>query len=353
MMKATIHSTLGASIALVLTLAACRTEPLANQPPDNTNSATNSSAKSSSATVESATVESATEAAGNSAAEKLPKPLAVEHLPNAIRLHARVISGGQPEGEAGFKELHDLGIKTVISVDGAKPQLALAEKYGLRYVHLPHGYNGIPATRATELAKAVRDLEGPIYIHCHHGKHRSPAAATVACVATGLLDPLAATSVLKLAGTSENYQGLFQSAAAARRIDNAILDALESEFSPIAQLPPFAEAMVNLDLTFDHLKRFTTTDWKPLPDHPDLDPAHEALLLTEHFTEMLRLESVAKEPEAFRTLLQQSAADAQQLQELLLKRRTSSVNSDEINQRFKRVSENCTNCHRQFRDVPL
>jgi len=109
--------------------------------------------------------------------EHYPVKLNALHLPNAVHVHAKVISGGQPDGEAAFQELHRLGVKTVISVDGAAPDLELAKKYGLRYVHLPHGYDGIPEPRVQELAKAVRDLEGPIYIHCHHGKHRSPAAA--------------------------------------------------------------------------------------------------------------------------------------------------------------------------------
>ncbi|MGE0610114.1 MAG: hypothetical protein AB7O62_23685, partial [Pirellulales bacterium] len=80
-------------------------------------------------------------------AAPLPRRLPVEHLPNAIRLHPKVVSGGQPEGEAAFAELRDLGIKTVISVDGARPAVPLAKKYGLRYVHLPHGYDGVPEQR--------------------------------------------------------------------------------------------------------------------------------------------------------------------------------------------------------------
>ncbi|HEX5033790.1 MAG TPA: hypothetical protein VFW62_04865, partial [bacterium] len=84
--------------------------------------------------------------------------VAAKHLPNVVRVHSKVISGGLPEGDAGFKELQDLGVKTVISVDGARPDVDLAKKYGLRYVHLPHGYDGIPQSRLEELAKAVRDL---------------------------------------------------------------------------------------------------------------------------------------------------------------------------------------------------
>src|SRR4029453_11584488 len=136
----------------------------------------------------------------------IPQRIDSELLPNAYRLADKVISGGQPQGEAGFAELKNLGVRTIISVDGAKPDVELAKKFGLRYVHLPHGYDGVPDERVRELAKAVRDLPGPIYIHCHHGKHRSPTAATVACVAAGLLRPEAALTVLKTAGTSENYR---------------------------------------------------------------------------------------------------------------------------------------------------
>ena len=114
-----------------------------------------------------------------------PDKLGSEHLPNSYRVTEKMISGGQPDGEAGFRELRDLGVKTIVSVDGAKPDVELAKKYGLRYVHLPHGYDGISDVRLKELAKAVRDLPGTIYIHCHHGKHRSPAAAAAACVVVG------------------------------------------------------------------------------------------------------------------------------------------------------------------------
>jgi len=72
-----------------------------------------------------------TDRLANQKIEKLP----TRHLPNAVRVHAKVISGGLP----ALEELRSLGVKTVVSVDGALPDLASAEKCGLRYVHLPHG----------------------------------------------------------------------------------------------------------------------------------------------------------------------------------------------------------------------
>lgn len=286
----------------------------------------------------------------------LLEKLSVKHLPNAIKIHAKVISGGMPEGDAAFEELKALGVKTVISVDGAKPDVELAKKYGLRYVHLPHGYDGIADARIEELGKAVRDLPGPIYLHCHHGKHRSPAAAAAACVTSGLIPATDARQVLVIAATSENYQGLFQSVAGARRIDDKVLDALKAEFPAVAKLPPMAEAMIDIEHASDHLKAFAAARWKPLADKPALEPAHEALLLREQFTELLRAEETKKKPERFQTLLSEgetAAIDLEtQLRDWIAAGRPEEI-SAKIPAIMERISRNCTACHKQFRDVPL
>jgi protein tyrosine phosphatase (PTP) superfamily phosphohydrolase (DUF442 family) len=278
------------------------------------------------------------------------------HLPNAVRVHAKVISGGLPEGDAAFAELKSLGVTTVISVDGAKPDLAAAEKYGLRYVHLPHGYDGIPEQRIAELAKAVRDLPGQIYIHCHHGKHRSPAASAVACVGAGLIGRDDALAVLKVAGTSEHYRGLFESANAAHPLDQALLDQLDTDFPASAKLPAMAEAMVELENVHDHLKSLERAGWKTIASKPDLKPEHETLLLREHFTELLRSDEVKQYPDAFQQLMKLGETSAQQLEDAL--RASSSLKIDAeipraVTQAFKKVSDNCKVCHEQFRDVPL
>jgi protein tyrosine phosphatase (PTP) superfamily phosphohydrolase (DUF442 family) len=280
--------------------------------------------------------------------------IGAKYLPNAIRLHEKVISGGQPDGEPAFEELAALGVKTVISVDGATPEVELAKKHGLRYVHLPHGYDGIPEERAEQLAKAVRDLPGPNYTHCHHGKHRSPAAATVACVATGLIQPSDALAVLKVAGTSENYRGLYQSAENARRLDDALLDALLVEFHETEKIPLMAEAMVAVEHTFDHVKQIAAAGWRPPAEHPDIDPPHEVLLLREHFTELLRTDEVQKQPERFRQLLTESETAATEL-EAALRAATDAMPADlkVLTEKFDVISKHCTACHREFRDVPL
>lgn len=281
-----------------------------------------------------------------------PEKIAAKHLPNVFRLHEKVYSGGLPDGEPGFEELEALGVKTVISVDGARPEVDLAKKHGLRYVHLPHGYDGVPEERGRELAKAVREFPGPIYIHCHHGKHRSPAAAAVACVSAGFLKPSDALGVLKAAGTSENYRGLYESAESARRIEDGLLDAMKVEFRETAKLPPMAEAMVEIEHAHDHLKEIAKAGWRAPKAHPALDPPHEALLLREHFTELLRTDDIQQRPDRFRELTQQSESAAQELETALRSNATDPDRTTAATAAFERVTKHCSACHREFRDVP-
>ena len=285
-----------------------------------------------------------------------PHRIDARHLPNPVQVHAKVISGGLPEADEAFEELKMLGVKTVISVDGMRPDVETASKYGLRYVHLPHGYDGISSERVRELAKAVRELEGPIYIHCHHGKHRSPAAASVACVAAGLIPESTSVAILELAGTSANYRGLYESARTAKPLDVALLNKLEVDFRESAEVPPMAEAMVAIGQAHDHLKLIAEASWRSPSDHPDLDAAHVALLMREQFVELLRTNYVQEKPEKFREYLRKSETATRELEDAL-RAWTPTTDEAEVPETVQlslgRISASCRACHEQFRDIPL
>ena len=85
-----------------------------------------------------------------------PYPLELPGLRNVYRVSSKLISGSSPEDVRAFQSLRELGVKTIISVDGAKPAVALAKEHGLRYVHLPIGYDGVPYDQGLRLARAVR-----------------------------------------------------------------------------------------------------------------------------------------------------------------------------------------------------
>jgi len=279
-----------------------------------------------------------------------PEKVDAPHLPNAYRVHPNVISGGLPEGDVAFQELKDLGVKTVVDVDGIKPDIETAHRYGLRYVHLPHGYDGISDERARELAKVVRDLPGVIYMHCHHGQHRSPAAAAVACVGAGLIEPENALRILETAGTSKNYGGLYDSVREARPLDASALDEMKPDFPEVSPIPPLAEAMVALDHTHDDMTLIADAGWKTPPGHPDLDPAREALLLKEHYAELLRMDEVQKKPERFRNWLSESEAAAKTLEDALS---AETPDATAAKKAFDVINSQCTACHREFRNTSL
>jgi len=295
---------------------------------------------------------------GQSLQESGPKKLASKHLPNAIQVRSGVISGGLPEGPAAFAELRDLGVQTIISVDGAKPDLDLAKEFSMRYVHIPHGYDGIPTETIAAIAKTLNELPGPIYIHCHHGKHRSPATAASACVAQGTLSESEAIGILQLAGTNRAYRGLFESVKNVKPIDPVELSKLRFDFPASCDVPPLVDAMVALEVTFAKLDKCAMGGWNPLEANESIDMPHQAVLLQEHFEELLRLDDVKNYPGTFRDLLKESQLAALRVQSMLNPSSTDTVgplspeHRDALGVNWKSIRSACTECHQQFRDKP-
>lgn len=298
---------------------------------------------------------------------KAPAKVPAKHLPNPVSVHPRVISGGLPEGDAAFAELRTLGVRTIVSVDGAEPDVAAAARHGLKYVHLPHGYDGISDSRVRELAKAVRELEGPLYIHCHLGKHRSPAAASAACVTAGLLPPAEALAVLKVAGTNPKYRGLFQAVAKARPVPGDELQRLAVTFRERVEVAPLVKAMVTLESTHERLKAASTNGWQRAAARatdaepnsgvrdgtPVDDPAHQAVLLGEHFAEMRRLKEVRGFPAEFSTTLGESQAFAERIERELPRWPAvpgQAVRVD-LDRHLREINDRCVRCHERYRDT--
>ena len=280
--------------------------------------------------------------------DETARKLDTKHLSNAIQVQPEIISGALPDQEASFAELQALGVKTILSVDGMRPDVPMAKKFGMRYVHLPNGYDGIPPDRVLELAKAIRDLPKPIYVHCHHGKHRSPAAVAAACRTLGLITPEQALNTLKLAGTNPGFRGLFQSVRLSHPTADSILNSMKVDFREISPVPPMAEMMVSIDLAMSELIAAKKENW------PKWDKsATDALMLKEHMVELGRLEDSQARGKAFQQLLSESVLLSGSLENELRRAYDGQVTADsgtKSSSLLARVEDNCVRCHEQFRN---
>lgn len=265
-------------------------------------------------------------------------------LHNVFRLSDRLYTGSVPEGEEGFRSLQKLGIRTVLTVDGEPPDVATAQRFGLRYVHLPFGYSGCPLPQANRIAKAVRDLPGPVYLHCHHGKHRAPAAGALVRRALDGLSPDEAVREMERAGTGKNYLGLYGGVREYQPPTAAELDRLPGDFPAIAETPPVVRRMVEIGSWSQRLQTAQAAGW----EHGDVkQAAHAALQLREQYREMGRTAEVKARPRQFRTWLEKAEKDAAELETALHNR-----DFTRADRAFSRVAAGCGSCHAVYRDVP-
>jgi hypothetical protein len=203
-------------------------------------------------------------------------------LHNLIQVSPRLYSGSEPHGSESFARLKELGVTAILSVDGAAPDVEAARAFGIKYVHIPIGYDGISKEEAAAMTRVMREVEGPVYVHCHHGKHRGPAAAAVCAIADGTFQPGDGEILLKLAQTSPDYAGLYRDVAAFQPLP---ADAELPTLVDVAETEPLVAAMARIGRLHDELKDLQTAGWKPAAEHPDRLPHQVAILLMEELRE--------------------------------------------------------------------
>jgi protein tyrosine phosphatase (PTP) superfamily phosphohydrolase (DUF442 family) len=283
----------------------------------------------------------------------LEKPVAIpsDSIENFYRASSRVYSGSSPHGKEAFEELKRIGVKTIISVDGARPDLDAASRAGLRYIHIPIGYDRVGREAQLQLIQAVKTVEGPVFIHCHHGKHRGPAAAAIICQGVEGWGADRAVRWLQQAGTASDYAGLYQSAETFQTPRAEELAAIGTEFPTYAPVSGMVNAMVELDARWERLKWVQKAGYGPVPSHPDIDPAHEALLLAELYRELLRDEESRAHGPDFMERLRQSEAEAQAMRHFL--KEGTATTPERLEQGatlWRAAGHSCAACHKSYRN---
>jgi protein tyrosine phosphatase (PTP) superfamily phosphohydrolase (DUF442 family) len=273
----------------------------------------------------------------------------VPYLQNVIVAAKDIYSGASPEGEDAFRSLQQLGIKTMISVDGATPDAAMAKRFAMRYVHLPHGYQGIPKQRVLEIAKALRELPKPIYVHCHHGKHRSPTAVAAATIALGYRTRDEGRTMMAIGGTNKDYRGLFATIDEIENCEAIDWDKVSSLFTEKSEVPRTASEMIDIDTRFAKLSQSGL---------PEKDFLYEVLMLEESFTELerttqtetIQCPSDVDIKEYFALL----ASGAKLMKDFRLEATQSQSTMDQRQSLVSLLKNTCNACHQKFRDnVPI
>lgn len=262
---------------------------------------------------------------------------------NTWQVGQRVYSGSQPKSATALQLLAKNGIRTVVSVDGMIPDVEAAEAAGLRYVHIPIGYDSIPIAAQRQLMSVSDQVQGKIYVHCHHGKHRGPSAAAVLCMLEDRRPRDAALRILHQAGTANYYAGLWDSV---REFDRQLVQS--SPATPLttsAAVPPTASAMVQIDRHFTRLKELAGAE---ASGDKSIHIGELAVLSAELLHELSR----TNKEDADQRLVDDYRLAGQLFRELdqLVQENKDGLSRPALMRQLLRISQSCQRCHRKFRN---
>ena len=275
-----------------------------------------------------------------------PHPVQIPGVTNAFCATGQILSGSEPRGERTFAALRRMDVAVVVSVDGKKPDIHAAKRQGLRYVHLPVGYDGISPERKAQLAQATRLLEKgeKIFLHCHHGKHRGPAAVAILGRATAAWSAEEAEEWLETAGTAKEYEGLFRAVSDWKPIEEWKV-AEASDLPAITETPGVVASMVAMDQHLDALKAIRKEGWQSPHDASNVSAAQMATLLWESFRETARLPETPERPDNYRKMLEEGEAAAKSLRTAI-----QSGKPSRMNEALALVRRSCVSCHKRYRN---
>ena len=259
---------------------------------------------------------------------------AVDGLPNLQRVDPDldVWVGGQPHPGIGDAALARLGIRSMLVVDALPPLVGEGPEV---VAHLPLKYSGIGPTESSQLAFLLGSLERPIYIHCHHGTNRAPAAAAIGLIATGEWTNEQGLALLEQSGTSAAFSGLFESVRSA------------SVLPPAQRLPPgdagariddLALSMAAVEDAYLALEAASMQGWT------DPGAAAEAARLVDLLRTCFDTTSM-NEDRVFRTLATGSIERAGALESSLV-----DGDRDGAVKQLMAVAATCSACHDRFRN---
>ncbi|HYG75654.1 MAG TPA: hypothetical protein VEK08_11675, partial [Planctomycetota bacterium] len=269
-----------------------------------------------------------------------------ESLPRAYRFSARVAAGPRVATAEQYRVLKDMGVKTLLSVDGTAPDGAACEALKIRGVHLPLGFAGFTTEQTRALARALRDLPAPVYVQAAEGT-RAYTASALALVVLGQIEPADAIGALKTAGVP-SLSALY-SAVASARPDAQAAELNTIAFAPHAPVSPLVQEMLQIDTIWRRLEKARAQGWR-VSEEGRGELARDAHLLLERYLELSKSETITHDKA--KAMMSDSVAAAASLAYTLAawKKNPGAEEMATVNAGFNRTTASCLNCHAQVRD---
>jgi protein tyrosine phosphatase (PTP) superfamily phosphohydrolase (DUF442 family) len=267
----------------------------------------------------------------------------VEGIENFIQVSDRVYSGGEPTA-AGLEHLQKLGVTILLSVDGLAPDREAAEKLGMKYVHIPMGYDGIEPQQIQNFVTLMARHKGKLFVHCHHGKHRGPAAVAACLICAKEMSKEQAAQFMRGAGTSKEYKGLWKAIA-----DLDVTHYEPQEFSVLLTASPeksMAQWMAELDRAWEII----IEEQKQTNAEINVE---QLAIVTQAFRESARVaraspENLYGDKESLERLIQWLDDCEQQSKGIL--EHSPALAHEKARDSIQSLAKQCVDCHAQFRN---
>lgn len=279
-------------------------------------------------------------------------PEQVPGIENFFRLSANFFSGGEPQGAPAFRQLADRGIRTLLSVDGKAPNAELATSLGMRYVHVPIQYSGITTDEMRKITKTYRELEGPFYVHCFHGKHRGPAAAAIGrVIVDGVSREQALAEMRQWCGTSVKYAGLYGAVALQPFPTEKNTANLDWQFPTRKEFQGLRQIMIESTRIYENLKVLSDRNWEIDPAHPDVDPVNQGKKIVELFEQSLTLHGIPSKPADYLARLDETVQVGEEIVKLtrLIQKGDPDARAA-ATRAVTRIKSVCNACHKKYRN---
>lgn len=276
------------------------------------------------------------------------EPKTFDGLRNVVAFQDDIFSGSKPDGLRGMETLGRWGVQTIICVDGVAPDVIHARKKNIKTIHIPMKYDAPTDKQILDLATAVSmgKVDGNVYIHCHHGKHRSATAAAIVSIALGLASVEEMRARMVVSQTSPHYTGMWDAVDKQHAINRDDVIRNEQAFPSRVTPEGMTAQMVAIDDSLDNLKCIKASHWTTPRNHPDLVAGAEAGFIAETFRQLQEDDSIQAYPNDFATKLSNALLAAKTLEKTL----TDGITDPEVlSSTMRALTTSCTACHRAYR----